>query len=93
MQARVALQAARYRELVQLLREYPGRQQRWLVLALWLMEEGICRPIDFLPPQIYKNLTDEKRAELRVSITIFSTIIVWKPGSHISSGCCKTAAR
>jgi len=36
---------------------------------VWLKEEGICEPWEFLPPEIYKNLTHEKRAELRISIT------------------------
>jgi hypothetical protein len=65
---RIIQQASRYRDLVQWMKEYPGREQRWLLLALWLKEERICEPVEFLPVQVYENLTGEKRAALRVSI-------------------------
>ena len=79
---RIIQQASRYRDLVQWLKEYPGRQQRWLLLALWLKQEGICEPMEFLPAQVYENLTAEKRAELRVSITDlqhYCRVEAWKP--------------
>jgi hypothetical protein len=67
---------------VQWLKEYPGREQRWLLLALWLKEERICEPMEFLPAQVYGNLTGEKRAALRVSITDvqhYCQVEAWKP--------------
>jgi hypothetical protein len=79
---RIIRQAARYRDLVQLLKQYPGQKQRWLLLALWLKQEGICGPMDFLPAQVYENLTHEKRAELRISITDvqhYYRVEAWKP--------------
>jgi hypothetical protein len=79
---RIIQQASRYRDLVQWLKEYPGREQRWLLLALWLKEERICEPMEFLPAQVYGNLTGEKRAALRVSITDvqhYCQVEAWKP--------------
>jgi hypothetical protein len=79
---RIVHQAERYQELVQLLKEYPGQQQRWLLLAVWLKQEGICEPWEFLPAQVYDNLTNEKRAELRISVTDtqhYYRVEAWKP--------------
>jgi len=79
---RIIREASRYGDLVHWLKEYPGQQQRWLLLALWLKEEGICEPIEFLPKQVYENLTAEKRAELGVSITDLQhhgRVEAWKP--------------
>lgn len=67
--AQTLQKAVQYQSLVQLLKEYKTREQRWLLLALWLKEEGICEPWEFLHPEIYKNLTQEKRAKLGISIT------------------------
>ena len=79
---RIIQQASRYRDLVRWLKEYPAREQRWLLLALWLNEEGICDPMAFLPAQVYENLTGEKRAALRVSIADvqhYCRVEAWRP--------------
>ena len=79
---RIIQQASRYRDVLQLLRDYPGREQRWLLLSLWLKREGICDPIEFLPAQIYENLTAKKRAKLRISIADvqhYCRVEAWKP--------------
>lgn len=78
----IVSQASRYRDLMQWLKEYRGREQRWLLLGLWLKEEGICDPIEFLPAQFYKNLTAEKRAKFRISITDvqhYHQVEAWRP--------------
>lgn len=79
---RISHEASRYRDLVQWLKKYPGREQRWLLLALWLKQEGISEPMEFLPAQIYQGLTAEKRAELRVSIKDvqhYCRVEAWRP--------------
>jgi len=75
-------QASRYRDLVQWLEQYSGQEQRWLLLAIWLKEEGICEPINFLPSEVWEKLTNEKRNSLQISISDLqhhSRIEAWKP--------------
>src|SRR5262249_22322877 len=40
---------SRYRDLVELLRKANDNTTRWLILAQWLKQEGICEPAEFLP--------------------------------------------
>jgi hypothetical protein len=40
---------SKYRDLVELLRKANDNTTRWLVLARWLKQEGICEPAEFLP--------------------------------------------
>jgi hypothetical protein len=75
-------EAWRYRALVKFLKKHSSRELRWHLLALWLQEEGICEPKEFVPPEIYKTLTRENRARLIVSIADFQhfhRIEAWKP--------------
>lgn len=46
----------RYRELVRQLKKLPDMDLRWLLIARWLQQEGICSPEIFLPTQILRRL-------------------------------------
>jgi len=75
-------QASRYRDLVQWLKQYPGQEQRWLLLAVWLKVEGICEPISFLPAEVWRKFTDEMRNSLQISIgdlQHYSQVEAWRP--------------
>jgi hypothetical protein len=58
--------AEKYRELVRHLKSARSRglDQLYQVLAMWLNDEGICKPRDFLPEDVMHLLTDTPRHEL-----------------------------
>ena len=75
-------ESGRYRDLVQPLKQYRGQKQRWILLARWLQQEEICEPRDFLPPQVYEELTREKRASLGISVAAYQhyfKVEAWRP--------------
>ena len=75
-------ESARYRKILELLKECQGCEARWILLALWLKDEGICQPFEFLPEELYGRLTREKRKGLRISIADlqhYHSVEAWKP--------------
>jgi hypothetical protein len=42
----------KYRDLLEVLREFNDRKNRWIILARWLREEGVCEPEMFLPKEV-----------------------------------------
>jgi hypothetical protein len=51
----------RYEYLLTLLRRTNAPQARWYVVANWLKHENVCRPRDFLPKQVFEQLTTAER--------------------------------
>ncbi len=58
--------AEKYRELVRHLKRARSRglDQLYQVLAMWLNDEGICKPQEFLREDVMRRLTDTPRHEL-----------------------------
>jgi hypothetical protein len=46
----------RYQQLLRLLKQFDDVELRWLLLARWLYEESICKPDEFLPPEMLQRL-------------------------------------
>jgi hypothetical protein len=46
----------RYQELLRLLKRIDDAELRWLLVARWLYNEGVCEPDEFLPPTILQHL-------------------------------------
>ncbi len=55
----------RYRTLLEELRKQPDRELRWLLVARWLKQEGVCEPDQFLPDETLRNLLRKFREHLR----------------------------
>jgi hypothetical protein len=75
-------QGGRYLYILKVLKENRSREERWILLAVWLRQKGICEPFDFLPLELYDRLTREKRNELGISITDqqhYHRVEAWKP--------------
>jgi len=43
----------KYRDLLELLRKANDRESRWILVARWLRQEGVCEPEAFLPSKRY----------------------------------------
>lgn len=75
--------AGKYLTLTHILKKTKNRDELWFLLALWLKQEAIREPEDFLPPAIYKRLTREARQRLQgISFTdmwYFELIRCWEP--------------
>ena len=73
---------ARYWKLLGMLKDHRSRTERWILLALWLRQEGICEPWEILPEELYGWLTGKKRDELGISISDqqhYHRVEAWKP--------------
>ena len=46
----------RYRKILQLLKEQTDQEVRWIVIAKWLKQEGVCQPRQFLPEEVRRRL-------------------------------------
>jgi hypothetical protein len=53
---RISTREWRYRKILELLRNQPDREFRWLLIANWLKQEGVCQPEEFLPAEVRRNL-------------------------------------
>jgi len=50
---------AEYRELLRYLKGAADKkEERWRVLAMWLKQEGLFEPEEFLPKDVFRNLTE-----------------------------------
>jgi hypothetical protein len=56
--------ADNYRHLLKMLREALTPEEKWRILAMWLRQEGICQPREFLPKKVRKKLVAETRGIL-----------------------------
>jgi hypothetical protein len=76
-------QSARYRDLLQLLKNCSNNEARLFVLACWLKQEGVCEPTDFLTPQVFQQLTAEARRRANVMSPTdwrYTAVVnAWKP--------------
>ena len=76
-------QGTQYREIVELLKNCPDNESRFLLLARWLKQESVCEPKDFLPRQVFQTLTRQARQRAKaISLTdwrYFFVINAWKP--------------
>jgi hypothetical protein len=70
---------SRYRDLVELLRKANDKPTRWLILARWVNQEGICEPAEFLPfstmPLAKKCLSHISAADIHY----VSLVDTWRP--------------
>ncbi|MFZ1974187.1 MAG: hypothetical protein WAU89_15185 [Candidatus Acidiferrales bacterium] len=68
-QLRVSKYEWRYRKILQLLKEQTDPEIRWILVAKWLKQEGICEPHQFLPEEFRRNLIKRYRQLLPMSPT------------------------
>jgi hypothetical protein len=54
----------RYRELIQILKQQADPYLRWIVIARWLKQEGVCEPEEFLPMSFRKEIAKRYRKQL-----------------------------
>ncbi len=60
--------AWRYTELLRYLRKLDEPELRWLLIARWLDEEGVCEPEEFLPTGVLQRMVKrESKERMRVS--------------------------
>jgi hypothetical protein len=59
----------RYRKILQLVKKQPDVELRWLLIARWLKQEGVCELAQILPKAVLQNLIQRYRLHLRMSPT------------------------
>jgi len=72
----------RYHKILELLREEKEKDLRWLFLARWLKQEGVCQPEKFLPEEVLKRLVRRYRKSKKMStsdLSYWAVITGWKP--------------
>lgn len=71
----------KYRELRELLAKSKGIEARWILLARWLRQEGICEPEQFLPKEMdLKTLTRKLWRGTRRQDCFYVTLVeIWRP--------------
>ena len=72
----------RYLKLLELLRRENDVEMRWLLLARWLQQEGICEPEKFLPRPVLASLVRRFFRSLRISAadtSYWAVITRWTP--------------
>jgi hypothetical protein len=78
-----SLGSSAYLGLVQTLKKAKNNDELWFLLALWLKQEAIREPEDFLPTPTYARLTLKARERLReISFTdmrYFELVRCWEP--------------
>lgn len=71
---------SKYRDLVRLLRNASGRDERWIVLARWLRQEKVCVPEDLLPTGFFTRLAKQVWKGTRQDDVSRSALVdVWLP--------------
>lgn len=77
------LPPSRYMRLVQTLKNAENKDELWFFLALWLKQEAIREPKDFLPPATYARLTRKDHKRLRgisfSDMRYFELVRCWEP--------------
>jgi hypothetical protein len=68
-QLRVSKYEWRYRKILQLLKEQTDPEIRWILIAKWLKQEGVCEPRQFLPEEVRRRLTKRCHQLLPMSPT------------------------
>src|ERR1035438_5586038 len=69
-------------DLAQQLRGARDSETQWFLLAVWMKQEKISQPKDFLPAAIYKKLTKDVREKLKISLRnlyFFNLVETWTP--------------
>jgi len=71
----------KYRDLLELLAKSKGIEARWILLARWLRQEGICEPGEFLPKEMdLKSLTRKLwRGTRRQDFFYVKLVEIWRP--------------
>jgi hypothetical protein len=72
---------SKYRDLLELLGKYKKIEARWILVARWLRQEGICEPEQFLPKEMnLKSLTRKLwRGTRRQDFFHVARIEIWWP--------------
>jgi len=78
-----ALQGARYRDLLELLKKCSDNEARLYVLSCWLEQEQVCQPRDFLPRELFQKFTQEAHDRAKVISPAdwyyFALVEAWRP--------------
>lgn len=70
----------KYRDLVRLLRNAPGRDERWMVLARWLRQEKVCEPEDLLPTGFLSRLAKQVwKGTRQDDVSRAALVDIWLP--------------
>jgi hypothetical protein len=71
----------KYRDLLELLAKCKGIEARWILLARWLRQEGICEPEDFLPKEMELESLTRKfwRGTRRQDFLHVACVEIWRP--------------
>jgi hypothetical protein len=73
----------RYTELLRHLKKLDETGLRWLLIARWLYDAGVCEPEEFLPEEVLKHML-QRLAERRMRISPsdlfrWQLVTVWRP--------------
>ena len=77
--------AWRYKQLLHDLRTLSDRELRWVLIARWLQEEGVCGPQEFLPPEVLerilkKLIRDPRKPRVSFRDTYYLWLVrIWIP--------------
>jgi hypothetical protein len=71
----------KYRDLLELLAKCTGIEDRWILLARWLRQEGVCEPEEFLPKEMnLKSLTRKLWRGTRSQDSVHvARVEIWRP--------------
>jgi hypothetical protein len=73
----------RYTELLRHLKALNEPELRWVLIARWLKQEGICEPDSFLPASVLRRILKKTRAaKIRLSSTdvyLWRLVRIWLP--------------
>jgi hypothetical protein len=82
VESRVSPVEWRYGRLLQHLRKQQDTELRWLLIARWLKQEGVCEPRQFLPNDMLRRLVRRYQKTLSLSPTdlkYWAIIQNWRP--------------
>ncbi len=72
----------RYQKLLENLKKLPTYELRWLLIARWLKQEGVCEPEQFLPDNVLRDLVKKFCERGKLSPTDFRGSLIihaWLP--------------
>jgi hypothetical protein len=80
---KIVIRGRRYSELLRDLRKVKDIESRWILIARWLKNEGICEPEEFLPPPVLRRALKRVRsATTKLSPTklhYWRLMTIWMP--------------
>jgi hypothetical protein len=75
--------AWRYTELLRHLKNLDETELRWLLIARWLYDAGVCEPEEFLPKEVFLRMLKriaKKRMQISPSdLSLWQLVKVWWP--------------